>query len=91
MPKNGPRTVLTGEIQLMIFMRGKRDCTNFVSQVLHDSAAGGLPYINNDNWGFDYDDPDNWYYADECIFRLDSGRRRPRGSQFEPTKIKQDK
>ena len=40
------------------------DCTNFVSQVLHDSAAGGLPYVHNDNWGFDYKDSDNWYYAD---------------------------
>lgn len=39
------------------------DCTNFISQVLHDSSAGNLAYVHHDNWGWDYDDADNWYYA----------------------------
>ena len=42
---------------------GMSDCTNFISQCLHDSNAGGIPYIRNDSLGYDYDDPDNWYYA----------------------------
>lgn len=44
------------------YYNGLNDCTNFVSQVLHDSGAGTISYIRNDNWGWDYDDPDNWYY-----------------------------
>lgn len=44
------------------YYNGLNDCTNFVSQVLHDANAGIIPYIRNDNWGWDYDDPDNWYY-----------------------------
>ncbi|OGF20820.1 hypothetical protein A2316_01800 [Candidatus Falkowbacteria bacterium RIFOXYB2_FULL_38_15] len=42
---------------------GRFDCTDFVSQVLHDSTAGNLSEIRIDHWGFDYDDLDNWYYA----------------------------
>lgn len=42
------------------FYNGQNDCTNFVSQVL---SAGGLSYVRNDNLGWDYDDPDNWYYV----------------------------
>jgi hypothetical protein len=45
------------------YYNGMNDCTNFVSQVLHDANAGTIPYIRNDNWGWDYDDPDNWYYV----------------------------
>lgn len=39
---------------------GLNDCTNFVSQVLY---AGGLSQIRIDTWGWDYDDPPNWYYV----------------------------
>lgn len=42
------------------YYAGMNDCTNFVSQVLY---AGGISQIRNDNLGYDYDDPDNWYYA----------------------------
>lgn len=45
------------------YQKYANDCTNFVSQVLHDSAAGGISYIHNDNWGWDYNDVSNWYHA----------------------------
>lgn len=45
------------------YYAGLNDCTNFVSQVLHDASAGTIPYIHIDHWGWDYDDPDNWYYS----------------------------
>ncbi|WP_028594002.1 amidase domain-containing protein [Paenibacillus assamensis] len=41
------------------YYAGLNDCTNFVSQVLY---AGGISMIRNDNFGYDYNDPDNWYY-----------------------------
>ncbi|WP_214483780.1 amidase domain-containing protein [Bacillus sp. SM2101] len=41
---------------------GKNDCTNFVSQVVYE--GGGMSQIRNDNFGYDYDDVDNWYYED---------------------------
>lgn len=49
------------------YYAGMNDCTNFVSQVLHDSNAGNIPYIRTDSWGWDYDDPDNWYYANSFL------------------------
>lgn len=49
------------------YYAGMNDCTNFVSQVLHDSSAGNIPYIHTDSWGWDYDDPDNWYYANSFL------------------------
>ena len=49
------------------FYAGMNDCTNFVSQVLHDANAGEIPYIRIDHWGWDYDDPDNWYYANSWL------------------------
>lgn len=45
------------------YYAGKNDCTNFVSQVLHDSSAGKIGYVRKDTWGWDYDDSENWYYA----------------------------
>ncbi len=44
------------------YFAGMNDCTNFVSQVLHDSSAGKIPYVHIDTPWYDYDDPDNWYY-----------------------------
>ncbi|MEK7510020.1 MAG: amidase domain-containing protein [Patescibacteria group bacterium] len=46
------------------FYNGKNDCTNFVSQVL---KAGGLSYVRIDHFGWDHDDPDNWYYANSYL------------------------
>ncbi len=45
------------------YFAGLNDCTNFVSQVLHDANAGTIPYIHIDHWGWDFDDIDNWYYS----------------------------
>jgi hypothetical protein len=44
------------------YFAGMNDCTNFVSQVLHDSSAGKIPYVHIDTPWYDYDDLDNWYY-----------------------------
>jgi hypothetical protein len=43
---------------------GMNDCTNFVSQVLHDSSAGGISYVRTDVPGWDYKSEKNWYYSD---------------------------
>lgn len=44
------------------FYAGLNDCTNFVSQVLYE--GGGIAMIHINTPGFDYNDPDNWYYED---------------------------
>lgn len=50
------------------YFAGMNDCTNFVSQVLHDSSAGGIPYIHINTPYWDYDDTDNWYYENGWLW-----------------------
>lgn len=45
------------------------DCTNFVSQVLHDSSAGGLPKARKDLFGPDFWYTENWYYGPNSLDR----------------------
>lgn len=46
------------------YYAGMYDCTNFVSQCLHDSNAGGIAYDRTDLPGADKTYTQNWYYAD---------------------------
>lgn len=42
------------------------DCTNFVSQVLHE--GGGIDQVHKDVWGLDYKSMENWYYNEGWFF-----------------------